>query len=213
MKGFDYSKIPHSKFYDIFKPIGGRFGKMYFDFDYIGTENIPKEGGFIIASNHIHAIDPGVIGLGIDGRQLHFMGKKELFEKPISRWFYTHLNGFPIVRGGADTEALRFAVRIVEEGHILGIFPEGTRSDDQKPKRPKNGVARIAKASHANILPVALINTDNFKFRSKYTVRFGKMIPYEELGLTEDGGREELKNASDYIMDKIIELWEEGHCE
>lgn len=211
MKGFDYSTIKHSKFYDTFRPLGKFLGKCFYEINYIGVENIPKEGGFILASNHIHAFDPGAIGLAIEDRQLHFMGKKELFEKPLTRFLYTRLNGFPVVRGGADSEALNFAIRIVKEGHILGIFPEGTRSDDQKPKRAKSGIARIARASHANVLPVAVINTDGLKKHTKYTVRFGELIPYEQLGLTDDGGKEELKNASDFVMSKIVELWEEGH--
>ncbi len=213
MKGFDYSKIPHSKFYDTFRPLGKFIGHRMFEICYDGLENIPADGGFIVASNHIHAIDPGAISLAIEDRQLHFMAKKELFENPVTGFFLKKLNGFPVVRGGADSEALKFAVRLVKEGHILGIFPEGTRSPDQIPKKAKSGIARIAKASSADVLPVAIINNDGLKKHSKYTIRFGKLIPFEELGLTENGGKEELKNASDLIMNRIVELWEEGHCE
>ena len=85
--------------------------KLY-DVEYVGVENIPAEGGFIIASNHVKALDPVFIALGVKDRQIHFMGKKELFEKPIIRDFLKKANGFPIVRGGGDKEALDYAERV-----------------------------------------------------------------------------------------------------
>ena len=65
-------------------------------------------------------------------KRIRFMGKKELFENPVVKFFLSKLNGFPIVRGGADSEALNYAIRIVKEGYVLGMFPEGTRSKDYK---------------------------------------------------------------------------------
>ena len=180
---------------------------------YVGLENIPKEGGFILASNHLQALDPVYLSIAIEGRQVHYMGKKELFAKPLVRHVLTKLNGFPVVRGGADSEALNYAVRLVNEGYIFGIFPEGTRSKDHKPGKAKSGIARIALASHADILPVSIYNSDDMKKHTKMTIRFGKLIPFEELKLNEDSSRTEIHAAADYIMSKINELWSEGHCE
>lgn len=213
MKGFDYSvEIKDSKTYDKLKPLGASIINKLYKIEYIGVENIPAEGGFIIASNHMHALDPVFIGLGIDNRQLHFMGKKELFENPIAKCFLTKLNGFPIVRGGADSEALDYAIRVVKEGHILGIFPEGTRSRDYKPARAKKGVALIAKEAKADILPVSIYTSDDMKKHTKLTIRFGEVIPYENLGFTDDGSKEQLRNCANAVMDKIKNLWRMGHC-
>ncbi len=212
-KQFDYETLKEGSTYKILKPLGGMINRMFFKIRYVGQENIPQEGGFILAANHIHAIDPMVIALGIKKRQLHFMAKRELWDNPITAWAFTKVNGFPISRGGADSAAFRFAERIPAEGYILGIFPEGTRSRDGKLGKPKRGVAAIAANAKCGVLPVSLYNSDGLKKHSKYTVRFGKMIPYEELGFSEEPTREEQIQASEYIMSKIAELREEGHCE
>ena len=214
MKGFDYSvEIKDSELYDKLRPIGKKLEEMLYEVEYIGAENIPEEGGFILASNHIHALDPVAIALGMEKRQLHFMGKKELFENPIAKHFLTKLNGFPIVRGAADSEALDYAVRVVEEGNILGIFPEGTRSKDYKPARAKSGVAMIASRAKAPVLPVSIYTADNLKKHTKVTIRFGEIIPYENLGMDDEPTRDQTKACAKMIMSEIVKLWEMGHCE
>ena len=214
MKGFDYSvEIKDSEMYEKLRPLGKKLENMLYEVEYVGTENIPEKGGFILASNHINALDPVAIGLGIEKRQLHFMGKKELFENPIAKHFLTKLNGFPIVRGSADTAALDYAIRVVKEGNILGIFPEGTRSKDYKPARAKSGVAMIAHKAKAPVLPVSIYTCDDLKKHTKVTIRFGEIIPYENLGMDEDPTREQTKNCAKIIMAEIVKLWEMGHCE
>lgn len=214
MKGFDYSKVKEEEaLYDNLRPIGDKIINKLYDVEYVGTENIPAEGGFIIASNHVKAIDPVFIALGVKDRQIHFMGKKELFEKPVIRSILKKANGFPIVRGGADKEALDYAERVVKEGKILGIFPEGTRSKDYKPARAKSGIGLIAKEAKADILPVSIYNRDNMKKGTKLTIRFGELIPYEKLGFTEEGSREEVKACAKFVMSEIVKLWGMGHCE
>lgn len=213
MKGFDYSKITEGALYDNMRPVGIALEKMLYKIEYVGTENIPESGGFILASNHVNALDPVFIALGMKKRQLHFMGKKELFENPIIKFFLSKLNGFPIVRGGADSEALNYAIRIVKEGYVLGIFPEGTRSKDFKPARAKSGVAVIAKEAKADILPVSIYTSDNMKKHTKLTIRFGEVIPYENLGLGDECSREEIRACAQNVMTEISRLWEMGHCE
>ncbi len=213
MKGFDYSKVTEGGLYDTMRPVGKIIEKMLYKVEYVGTENIPENGGFILASNHVNALDPVFIALGMEKRQLHFMGKKELFQNPVIKFFLSKLNGFPIVRGGADSEALNYAIRIVKEGYVLGIFPEGTRSKDYKPARAKSGVAVIAKEAKADILPVAIYTSDDMKKHTKLTIRFGEVIPYESLGISDDSSREEIRGCAQYVMGEITKLWEMGHCE
>ncbi len=213
MKGYDYSTIKEEKLYDRLRPIGKILENLFYKVEYTGLENIPKEGGYIIASNHMHALDPLFIAIGVEDRQLHFMGKKELFENAFTKFCLSKVNGFPIVRGGADTEALNYAIRIVKEGYILGMFPEGTRSKDHKPGRAKSGVAMIAKEAKADILPVSIYSSDDMKKGTKLTVRYGEVIPYEKLGFTEENNREEVKECAKFVMSEIVKLWEMGHCE
>lgn len=213
MKGFDYSVLGDSKFYDKMRFLGSHIKNKMYKINYIGLENIPAEGGFIMAANHNHALDPVFIGIPIENRQMHFMAKKELFDNPIAKYFLTKMNGFPIVRGGMDKDALKYAIRVVEEGRILGLFPEGTRSKEHKPGKAKRGVAVIAKAAKAPVLPVSIYNREDMKRGSKITVRFGELIPYEELGFTEEGSKTEEKAVAAYIMERIVDLWRLGHCE
>lgn len=214
MKGFDYSKVKEEEeLYDKLRPLGHKIINKCYKVNYIGTENIPEEGGFIIASNHLRALDPLYIALGVEKRQIYFMGKQELFRKPIIGTLFKKANGFPVVRGRGDKEAVEYAIRVVQEGHILGIFPEGTRSKDLKPSRAKSGIGLIAREAKADILPVSIYNRDEMKKGSRLTIRFGEVISYEELGFTEAGSREEVKNCAKIVMDKIVKLWGMGHCE
>lgn len=213
MEGFDYSKVEEHKIYDILRPLGKLVNRTQYKIKYVGTENIPAEGGFILASNHMCALDPLFIAIGMEKRQLHFMGKKELFENPMIKWFLSTVNGFPIVRGGADSEAMNYAIRIVKEGKILGIFPEGTRSKDHRPGKAKSGVAVIAKAAKSDILPVSIYSSDEMKKHTKLTIRFGEVIHFDELRLNDESTRTEIKDAASFVMDKITGLWEMGHCE
>ncbi|MCQ2477441.1 MAG: 1-acyl-sn-glycerol-3-phosphate acyltransferase [Clostridia bacterium] len=211
---FDYSVIKERKLYDFLRPLGRLICKLFFKVKYVGTENLPENGGFILASNHIHALDPLIIALGLKKRQMHFMAKKELWENPFIAFCLSTVGGFPVARGSADRTALGYADRIPAEGYVLGIFPEGTRSKvlNSAPGKAKRGVASVAANAKCGVIPVAVINNEGLKKHSKYTVRYGKMIPYEEFGFSEEATREEQIEAADKIMEHITSLWEEGHC-
>lgn len=215
MKGFDYDReITKSKLYERMRKYAPLLNKKMFDVEFVGLENVPAEGGFILASNHINALDPAVIASGIKNRQLHFMGKKELFDKAVVGYLFKKVNGFPVARGTVDTRALDYAARVVKEGHVLGIFPEGTRSKDCKPKNAKRGVSVIARAAKADILPVSIFTDDNYEKGTKLTVRVGELIPFEKLNIGGDEcTKDHLTQASNYIMSEIVKLWEAGHCE
>ncbi len=215
MKEFDYNReIKNSKLYDKMRKLGPLVNKRRYSVDFVGLENIPEEGGFILASNHMNALDPAIIASGIEKRQLHFMGKKELFDNPVVGYLFKKVNGFPVARGAVDTRALDYAARVVKEGHVLGIFPEGTRSKNYKPARAKRGVAVIARAAKADVLPVSIYTDSEMERHSKLTIRFGNIIPFEKLGIGgDDCTRQDLTDAANYIMEEIVKLWEAGHCE
>lgn len=214
MKGFDYSVLCDRKFYDRMRPVGKFIFKRKYKFNYVGLENIPEEGGFILASNHLTSLDPVYIGLVIEKHQLHFMAKKELYDNPIVAKAFTMLNGFPIARGASDKQAFNYAVRVVKEGYVLAMFPEGTRSKTFVPQKAKLGVARIAYEAKAPVLPVSIYSRDKMERHTPVTIRFGKLIPYEELGFGEEAPeKEEIREVADKIMGTITDLWRQGHCE
>ena len=119
-----------------------------------GAENIPAEGPAIVCGNHISMRDPLVVACCLK-HPLRFMGKKELWAfKPLN-WLWDSLGGFPVDRGAADTSALRTSVNILKESQILGIFPEGTRNEDDGQQHAiQTGVASIALRGKAKLVPV-----------------------------------------------------------
>ena len=208
---YDFSKAREYKLYSALKPLARVVCKTLYRCTYIGKENIPKTGGFILACNHQSAFDPITLG-GCGLRVFHFMAKEELFRNPTLAKFLTHLNAFPVVRGKGDMAAVHYAEEVIKNGWVLGIFPEGTRAEDYRPGRGKSGAALIAKATGADVLPVAIYTDQHYKCGSHLTVRFGKLIRNEEFGFTEAGKSRELKDATRRIMGDITALWEEGHC-
>lgn len=207
---YDFTKVKEYKFYNFVRGLAKILCRSKYKINYIGLENIPKDGGFILACNHQNALDPVIIASAMK-RPVHFMAKEELFENNSVGFFLKHFNAFPVVRGSGDMSAVNYAENIVKNGWILGIFPEGTRSKDFKPARGKSGVALVAKQTEADILPVCIYTSDEFKNGTKLTVRFGKIIPYRDLGFTEERSAKELRFAAKKIMGEVVTLWEKGH--
>lgn len=208
---FDFSSVKEYNTYNSVRGLARLVCKKRWDITYIGQENIPESGGLIIACNHQDALDPLVIANGCP-RVIHFMAKEELFKNGIAAHFLKRLNAFPVIRGSGDMSAVNYAIDVVKNGWVLGIFPEGTRSKDYKPARPKSGAALIAKQTGADVLPVCIYTDDEFRKGTRLTVRFGKVIKNAELGFVEEHSPKELRAASKRIMGDITALWEEGHC-
>lgn len=177
--------------------------RLFYKIEYLGKENIPEGGGYIVAANHRSLADPVFIGLAFRER-LYYMAKKELFVFPL-KYLFRALGAFPVDRGAGDTGALTVAEDIVREKKILGIFPQGKRAKNNEPLKPKSGVAVIAKATKADILPVNISFSGRLHFRSRVYVSFGTLIPYADLGIDEEHIAT-VKNASRLIMDRINEL-------
>ena len=120
-----------------------------------GLEYIPVEGPFIIAANHFNALDPVMLAITVQ-RPIHFMAKTELIQTPILGGLLRRLGVFPVKRGHIDVAAVRQALRVLDEGKILGIFPEGTRSNTGELQEAFAGVAMFAARADVPIVPVAL---------------------------------------------------------
>ncbi|MGN0516177.1 lysophospholipid acyltransferase family protein [Eubacterium sp.] len=212
MREFDYSTVREYKLYNFIKTAFKPLIKLVYHIEYKGLENIPPKGTrYIVAINHTCALDPVFVAAPKQVPTLHFMGKAELFKNPLSAWFLTHMQSFPVRRGKGDTSAIEYGEKIIEEGHVMAICPEGRRVKDKdgKPQKAKAGVAIIAKATNANILPVAICCNGPIKAGKKVTVSYGKIITPEEMNFDkEDFGRTDISNAAGMVMDRITELWE-----
>lgn len=145
----------------------------YFRFESEGAENVPKQGGAIIAPNHKSFSDAFFVGVALPGRQIRFMGKRELFAGRFGPTLLK-LGAFPVDRGASDELAIETARQILRDGGILVMFPEGTRVRDSDDLGvPKKGVARLAIETGVPIVPCAITGAE--KLRRGAFVRPGKV--------------------------------------
>ncbi|MBQ3266232.1 MAG: 1-acyl-sn-glycerol-3-phosphate acyltransferase [Ruminococcus sp.] len=194
--------MKRNHFYFFWRAILLPFFKLKYRMKYIGRENVPADGAYILASNHRLATDPIMLGMGLK-RQVLFMAKEELFKNQFISWFLRKLGAFPVSRGKADTGSIRHFEKALEDGALMGIFIEGTRSKDGEFLPPKNGVSLIAWDTKTPVIPVC-----HTKLGSRIVFHFGKPLSLEEMGF-EKGGAREFRNASRTIMDHIKALREE----
>lgn len=168
-----------------------------------GEENIPATGGVLLCANHIHNLDPPMLGAAIH-RPIAFMAKESLFRVPILGYLVRKVGAFPVQRGAADRAALRTSLQILEEGKVFGIFPEGTRSKTGELGRAHAGVAFIALRSKAAVVPVGI--SGGYGFQRKLTIRIGKPL---DLALAADAdGKLDRDQVTDYIMQTVAALAE-----
>lgn len=146
-----------------------------------GLENLPAEGGAILCINHFSAHDPLYVAACIPRkRPVHFLAKKELFEHQPLKTFVTWLGAIPVDRGHADLSAIRSSLKVVKEGGVLGIFPQGTRSLDNTPTPMLNGASMIALRGGVPVIPVYVDGP--YRFFRKIDVRFGPAVDLSAFG-------------------------------
>lgn len=197
-----------SMVFRIFRFVCGIGLSIKYKIEFRGNENLDEKlkGRHIVCANHYSNADPILMVKGIK-TQIFYMAKEELFTK---NWLlgklFLGVGAFPVTRGKGDKTAINKAFQVVEEGKLLGIFPEGTRSKDGKLGRAKSGAALIAQKTNADILPVGITYEDKEKFRSKVIIHYGNIIKNSELGFTEEQSPRELRGASNVIMENIKSL-------
>ncbi len=160
-------------FYSIAKGIVSFFLIFVFRLRRRGIENVPKEGGVILAFNHKSYWDPVAAAL-TSKRRLHFMAKAELFKNPLFGGLIKSLGAFPVSRGKNDIGAIKAAMKILRGGEVMLIFPEGGRIKNGKKVKAKAGVAVIAQMAGVPVVPVNI--SGEYKWLHKITVTYGEPI-------------------------------------
>lgn len=117
-----------------------------------GREHIPVSGGFILVSNHASLFDPPILAIA-SPRQMTYIAKIELFTNPLFGWFIRKLGAYPIRRGVGDREAFQTAIDLLDRGHALVVFPEGTRTTTGAMGRIRIGAAMMALAAGVPLIP------------------------------------------------------------
>ncbi|GIF20723.1 1-acyl-sn-glycerol-3-phosphate acyltransferase [Actinoplanes tereljensis] len=182
-----------------------------------GVGNIPDHGPVILAANHLSFLDSFLIPL-VTPRRVSFMAKQEYFDRGgakqwVTRNFLTGIDAIPVPRGGfrAAQESLEIALRLLENGGVFGIHPEGSRSRDGRLYRGRTGVAWLAIASGAPVVPVALVGTERiqpvgarFPRPGKVVVHFGVPLRFTPPADGKQGPAR--RRAADEIMAAIAAL-------
>jgi len=192
--------------------------KLFFRPQVEGAENIPEKGGAMLASNHLAVADSFFLPLMLS-RRVTFPAKLEYFTQPgikgkFKKWFFTGMGQIPIDRSGgaAAQAALDTGTRLLREGHLLGIYPEGTRSPDGRLYKGKTGLARMVLESRVPVVPVAMFGTDKAnpigsKMWRPHKIRMviGKPMDFSRYeGLAGDRFIE--RSITDEIMYALMEL-------
>lgn len=175
-----------------------------------GRENLPAEGAFIVAPNHKSNWDPPVIGVAVYNRVIHYMAKEELFKNPFFGALLRFYGTFPVRRGVVDRAALRKAVRVLKDGHALGIFPEGTRIHGEGLGKFHSGMASIALMTGVPIVPVAVVGTAALPKGRGAAVLIGRAIPVKKQRMT-DEKVEEINDTVRHAMEQMIKDYKNLH--
>jgi 1-acyl-sn-glycerol-3-phosphate acyltransferase len=178
---------------------------------FLGEENVPKSGGFILAGNHVSYLDPALLWAGAP-REVHFFAKQELFDLPIMGWGLPRVYALSISRGSADRVAIQRATDLLTYGEPVGIFPEGTRqapgAPDDEPSAAHAGVAFIAMRAGAPVVPVGIAGTELalpkgalFPRFPRVTIRYGEPVHPEDF--TQGSRKERTQAMTAEIMRRI----------
>ena len=199
--------------YRVLQFIGRPIMKLYFRLRIEGRENLPKEGACIIVANHTSFLDPILI-CGILPRIIHYMTYAYFYYLPQLHWICKRVYCIPLKKDGKDISALKKALRLLKDGEIVGIFPEGARSETGKLAKAKPGVALIALKANVPIIPIgirgayeALPKGSKFPKPHPITINFGKPFMIQDyMDVNTQKSSELQQKITDLIMSKIAEV-------
>lgn len=202
-------------FYEVIRDLSGVFLVVCFRARAFHAERIPGAGPLLLAANHQSYLDPPLIGGFIGNRQTTYVARLGLFKfKPLG-WFISALNAIPLRENSGDAAAIREVIRRLEQGEVVLIFPEGTRTFDGTMLEFKRGVALLVKKAKCPIVPIAVEGAfegwprDRILprlFRTRVGVLYGNPIPYDEL--MKDGAEAALQRIEREVAALKAELRE-----
>jgi 1-acyl-sn-glycerol-3-phosphate acyltransferase len=182
-----------------------------------GLEKVPRTGPVLVVGNHIATLDPPLTGALIKRFDVYYMAKSEYFEKRMQRWIFKGYNAFPVVRHSADRTSLKQALAILRGGHVLMMYPEGTRSADLQLHRPYAGAGFLARKSGAPIVPVAVWGSEGVlpkgaswpRHDSRVHITFGDPFLLPERN--DDGTLMTHQQSADYMLAQVAAMLPEKY--
>ncbi|MEK7871960.1 MAG: lysophospholipid acyltransferase family protein [Nitrospirota bacterium] len=198
-------------FYSIVKGMLSVLIWLFFKFKVFGAENIPNEGGVIIASNHVSYLDIPFLACAT-GRSVDFIAKSELFRNRVAGWILKRLGTFPVKRGSIDRWAISEAIKRLRDGRVIAIYPEGARSRDGRLSDPKRGIGMLVALSGVRVIPSFIMGTDSVLPRGARRIRLnpvrlylGSPLDFSSL-INVKKGKELYTEISEEIMRGIGDL-------
>lgn len=181
-----------------------------------GLDKVPRRGPVLVVGNHIATLDPPLTGALIKRVDVHYMAKSEYFALRRQRWIFRAYNAFPVVRHHADRAALKQALQVLDDGHVLMMYPEGTRSRDLQLHRPFAGAGFLARKSQAPIVPVAVWGSEDvlptgasWPHHANVWIRFGDPFFLPERNA--DGTPMSHQQSADYMMARVAAMLPEKY--
>lgn len=207
-----FPQVGMSKVYGLCHYILKNIYDICFRGEVVGLENLPKDGGFIIAANHLSHLDPPIIGSQVP-RQMCFFARKTLWKPGFGAWWMDTVGCIPVDRdGGSDIQAMKRVLRALADNKVLILFPEGTRSPDGQLQSPKAGVGFMACKTSARVVPVRIFGSFEafgrsgpLRLNSPVEVVFGHPMDAADYDKPKDG-KERYQRASERIFEKIAAL-------
>jgi 1-acyl-sn-glycerol-3-phosphate acyltransferase len=190
-------------FYWFAHTLVGTLFRVFWRFRVRGLEHVPRDGGLIVAANHISYFDPPAVGCALP-RPLTYMAKSELFDIPVFGAMIRALDAYPIERGRGDIGAIKRSVGLLREGRAIVMFPEGTRNFEGK-SGAQDGAALLASLAGVPIVPAYVGGTHAVARLAPITVTFGAPLVVEQ---SRKASRDDLAKITEEIMARIRGLRE-----
>jgi 1-acyl-sn-glycerol-3-phosphate acyltransferase len=207
-----YTQAEMSRVYGLFHYLSVVVYDMFFRGEVAGLEHLPKEGAFLIASNHASLLDPPIIGSVVQ-RQVCFFARKSLWKPGIAAWWLDAVGTIPVDRdGGQDVSAIKRVLRALASEKVLILFPEGTRSPDGTLQTPKPGVGMIVCRSQVPVVPARIFGSFEAFGKGIGFPRPGNPVsvvfgpPLQPSEYDPGSGKERYQQASERIFAAIAQL-------
>ncbi len=199
-------------FFGFFHYLSWTVYQMWFRGEVVGTENLPTDVPFLIASNHASHLDPPLVGSQVY-RQMRFFARKSLWNSRISRWWLDNVETIPVERDTGDIGAIKRVLQALRENRSVVLFPEGTRSEDGQLQKAKPGVGLMACKTGVPVVPCRVYGSfaafgkgAKFpRFGSPVTIVYGKPIPASEYD-DPSAGKARYDVAAQRIMSHIAAI-------
>ncbi|MGI6655102.1 MAG: lysophospholipid acyltransferase family protein [Christensenellales bacterium] len=176
----DVNRRDRTPFYSFARIVLGVFFALIYPVRAHNREKLDQDAPFIIVSNHGSMLDPLAISVKCKRHEIRWLGKKELTTHPVVRWLVTHLHMITLDRHMTDLAAMRTALQVLKQGHVLGIFPEGTRRKPEETMQMlEPGVSLLALRAQVPLVPVLIKGT--FRPFRRVDLYVGDAIAYDDL--------------------------------